>query len=378
MFTKYALKRQIDKVLGQGLINKRIKILLWNLHDVKNILINYCYSLGKKQEDIFDYKSVLKRKHGILTGYYRGNSFYGIEFVIKRYAKIKCPIPACIEHGIYFGSYVNDIEVNESGLPMVVTMSNNRKEHISKKYDKPVLAIGPYISYAIPMFDKEYLLTIKEKLKKTLLVFPVHSTEFVNAQYESSAFINEIKRIQKKYGFNTVIICLYFKDILNGAHTIYEKEDFTIVTAGYRENKYFLDRLRTFIEISDMTMSNAVGTHLGYSVSLNKGHYIFNQQCNYNGTGFMDKSLALPETFYDDNILEKNELIKAFSMYSERISRTQRDIVDKYWGLNLNRSPEQLYDIFTNFNRYVRLNANDKYYSSLIMRELDTYYRKYF
>lgn len=378
MDIRYRLKNKLESIVSHGLFYKKIIIFLWNIYDVNNILSNYYHGLHSKHQDVLDYKSVLAEKYGALTGNYRGNNFYGIEFVIKRYARIKSPIPACIEHGVYFGSYVNECEVNESGLPIVVTMSDNRRDHIRKKYDKPVLSVGPYISYAVPMLDKDVIFENKKKLGRTLLVFPVHSTEFVNAQYESMLFIDEIKKIKKIYEFNTVFICLYFKDILNGSYKIYEKQGFKIITAGYRENKYFLDRLRTYIELSDMTMSNAVGTHIGYAISLNKGHYLYNQQCDYKETGIIDNGLALAEALYDDNMIEKNELKRAFSVYSEIISKEQRDVVNKYWGLSLKKTPEQLYEIFTNFSKYIKLDANDKYYSSIVSRELGEYYRKYF
>lgn len=368
MAIKYILKNKLENTIGHGLVYKKAVIYFWNFSNIKDIIKNYFKCKNETNMDIFDYKKVLGEKFCALSGYYRGNNFYGIEYVLKRYTKIACSIPACIEHGIYFGSYFNEYEVNESGLPVVLTMSKNRKNHINQISNKSVLCVGPYIVYSKSCFKEDSLLELKKKFGRTLLVFPVHSTESVKANYEIRGFANEINRIKNLYNYKTVLVCMYFTDILSNSHKLYEDYGFQVVTAGYRENKYFLDRLRTFIDVSDMTMSNAVGTHVGYAVSLNKSHYIFSQDCGYAGKSGIDNSVVLAETLYDDNALEKNEVKKAFLDFSEVITKEQTDVVEKYWGLSLIKTPEELSNMLSVLNTTVGLFSNDRYYSEFIRK----------
>ena len=51
-----------------------------------------------------------------------------------------------------------------------------------------------------------------------------------------------------------------------------------VVTAGYIMDPLFLSRLKSIIQLSDLTMSNNVGTHLGYCIYLNKPHWIVRQK----------------------------------------------------------------------------------------------------
>jgi hypothetical protein len=128
---------------------------------------------------------------------------------------------------------------------------------------------------------------------------------------------------------------MYWKDILNGNHFPYREHGFQVVTAGHRSDSYFLSRLKDIIELSDYTMSNFVGTHIGYCISLGKPHYIIKQKYEIYGEN-IEKEF---EDRRDINYLhsfknEESEIIDAFDNFIFSITDLQIFIVEKHWGKN--------------------------------------------
>ncbi len=204
------------------------------------------------------------------------NDVYGIATVIKQYAKLnsECVFNFTIEHGIYLLEnfvFPPDVIYNTS----VVCMGDYRKK-ILNKIGKDAITIGPYIAYAKDYYSKKRFEKAKHKYGKTLLVFPTHSSSKLSLKYIVQDFINEIESIKDRY--NTVMVCLYWLDIKKDIVKQYKDKGYTLVCAGYGNDKYFLNRLKTIIKLSDAVIFNDVGTGLGYAVYLNKPCYIFKQQ----------------------------------------------------------------------------------------------------
>ena len=115
----------------------------------------------------------------------------------------------------------------------------------------------------------------------------------------------------------------------------YKAQGFKIVTCGHKYDLNFMNRQRTLFELADASMSNDIGTHVGYSIALNKPHYIYKQKI---------------ETFYDNGAIEKKhtdnitqessssylnareEIYKAFNLSNLIITDKQIKVIEKYWG----------------------------------------------
>jgi hypothetical protein len=161
-----------------------------------------------------------------------------------------------------------------------------------------------------------------------LLVFPTHASPEVSIKYNHEEFIDEVKEIAQDY--DTVFISLFWLDILKNMHLQYEKLGFTVVSAGTRNDPRFLRRLKDLIDISAMTMSNDIGTHIGYCISLNKPHYYYYQDIN---------KIVIQKNFcFDDevriSIIEKEKKLfsEIFNSKERIITNEQRKIVEHYWG----------------------------------------------
>ena len=266
---------------------------------------------------------------------HKSNEWYGVATILKQYAGMKndIPIKATIEHGFYPSKDIF-IQDRESNLPLMITMSDTRANFLSKEMKKRAVAIGPYIHYVKKHYDSSFFEREKKRLGKNLLVFPPHSSG-LKAHYDKEKFCKNIRTVGK--AFDSIRICMYWKDVEHGDGKYFMDRGFECVTAGYMLDPMFLSRLRSIIELSDFTISVDPGTHLGYCIVLKKPHYIVYEKYYYTGTK------------HDIEIRNRGEqalcykrIQAAFMTFHEKITEKQYDVVNQYWGLDQIKSPKQL------------------------------------
>lgn len=254
-------------------------------------------------------------------------NFYGYAHAIKRYAGVEKQNYS-LEHGLYFDDYIPRACFWES-TKRVITINEEREELIRQKVGKPVYSVGPYIHYADSLLSDEEIREIKQQYGRILLVFPSHSNVEAKAVFDEVKFIEDIKQFAIKYQFDTVLVNLFYHDILHNRHVkAYKEAGFKIVTAGHRYDLNFVGRLKAFIRISDYTIGNSVGTHIGYCIYMGKPHYIM-----------------------DDYKIESSDskqyraIYEPFSIYSEDVTARQYNIAAYYWGFDCIKSKEDMLNI---------------------------------
>ena len=88
-----------------------------------------------------------------------------------------------------------------------------------------------------------------------------------------------------------------------------------------------MPRLKSIIKTSDITMANAIGTHLGYCIYLNKPHYLFKQSITHEHTNEFDGNLVnegVTREKFSNNV---TNIIKLFSQYNENITKEQYEFI---------------------------------------------------
>lgn len=285
---------------------------------------------GNDAYDMFHPKPYQLKNRFIVHEYYRGNALYGISQSLRRYSGYEKELPVGIEHGVYFGDYV-DTDLTDPCLPGIVTFSDVRCEHIAKKTQRIAYPIGPYIHYADKCISDDEIRSLKQEFGKTLVVFPGHSiAESRIAGSDGNTLLAVAADLCRQAEFDTVLVCLYYNDYAKLKNRIGIEQPFRTVCMGNRYDSGFLPRLKTLISLADYTASDSVGTHVGYCVYMNKPHWV------------------VPLDDCDDNsrrLIEVEEVRNAFSEYGG-ITDAQRLVVDKYWGVSKLRSPRELYDYF--------------------------------
>lgn len=271
---------------------------------------------------IFDI-DVLTKDMDLVTVEYGFNSFYGLNEIINSAIGNTGIVDGAIEHGI---SYTGKIDSYSVGNNVVYTMSDSRKNFIeSVLYGKKCIAVGPYIKYANSLLSKDEIMAQKTFLGKTLLLFPAHSTHHVNASFNVDVFIKEVERVRKKYNYDTVLVCIYWKDHLRGLSQKYEAKNYLICTAGHIYDSNFMNRLRSIIELSDVAMSNDFGTNIGYCITLGKPYYLY-----YVETRYEEHQVKCDVNNYYEGLLDT--AIKNFGEYKEYISEENKKFIEQYWG----------------------------------------------
>lgn len=329
------------KILELSINNKNIRKLVNKYIKLKNK-----NKFIQEKIDLFDYKKILNCQIECLTTVSKENHFYGHISNFKKYSKFEEESYSTIEHSFIFGDAVADFRKNEI-MPKMIVFSDCRKEKIAnffdkKKIKKEIIKVGPYIHYAESYLTTEEFFETKKELGKTLLVFPSHSIENINLEYDKDLFIQKIKEIAINY--KSVLVCMYWKDLLENENTIYEKNGFRVVTAGKREDPKFLNRLKTFIELSDFTMSNKLGAYIPYSIYLNKPHFLFDQESKFE-SNLVDLNLEKGFLIPDKQNVQIKEVYRILGNESGKIFEKDYNYLSDIFGFENIKTASELYDV---------------------------------
>ena len=281
-----------------------------------------------------------KDRSQLTNEFHPSNDFYGNATVLKQFVEFpqNYQIKAAIEHGPFLEDFVWNVDI-VAPVPALLFPASARVALLRKKTNKALFAIGPMLNYAPHYLDEITLETERQRLKKNLLVFPAHSTHHVNAKYDIYNYCKMLETIGKD--FSTIRVCLYWKDILHGHAEAYLEHGFECVTAGHIYDPLFLSRLKSIIDLATVTTSNEIGTHIGYCILMEKPHYFYNDSVKYKSTSEIILKRDRQEFKGEDR-----ELSVKFSELSEDITPSQKELIDKYWGLSDIKSVEEVQMIF--------------------------------
>lgn len=241
-----------------------------------------------------------------------------------------------VQHGYVFE--IRDWEKSKLKKRNLV-WSKRIVELYHKHTDNPdVYAVGAPFFYAQSFLNREQLAAEKIRLGKNLLAFPMHSQTLVDTNYNPDKFLEILRNERRR--FDTVRVCMYWKDILRGSHKIYEDAGFECVCNGHLFDSNFLRRQKTFFELADATISNGVGSHIGYSVFMKKAHRLIDDECEYVNINKRGDAIDLTEVSRGESF----QKIKNAFLDNEKyeINQQQFDVVDEFWGISDMKSPEEL------------------------------------
>lgn len=263
------------------------------------------------------------------------NLFYGLSNLLQQFAGVPSyyNIKAAYTHIFYGKPWTGD---THAPFPLLLVWGEPMRKAFSEVTDKKVVAIGPPISYAVSIYDDEAVLKEKERLGKNALIFPAHSTHFIQAVYPVDFLLAKARELRQH--FDSVRFCLYWKDILSGSACPFLESEYECVTAGHMFDPMFYPRLKGILSVADQTFSNIFGTQAGFSVGLNVPHTIFAQDICHEGDlyykkidPFCEKIIQISECFYKDTGV---------------ITFQQRRIIDEYYGFSQVKTPSQLRGLF--------------------------------
>ena len=331
-------------------------------------------STERKNYKFTDIKKLSQRLEPDYNEFFKGEfglGRYSMNHILRDYAGLddNFRLHVFFEHGIIFTEDVTGPFRVHEYLPSMVASPYRFNVLKNQSNFKGSYVIGPYIHYADSLLSNDELNEEKERLGKTLLVFPSHSIVGIIKKFNHDNFISKINDVAKD--FDSVRICMYSKDVLLGNHIPYQKEGYEIVTAGHYNDYNFLPRLKSIILNSDMAMANDIGSQLGYCLYLDKPYYITSMdEVSYHGEGDSqkDKFLLVNQNLAMESFNNSDYVVKIkhlFSNSDEKITQEQYDLASYLWGFNCIKSKNELKEIFLEANQnfsYV------KYYLSQFKR----------
>jgi hypothetical protein len=259
----------------------------------------------------------------------RDNSYYGHGNCLREYTGTKKINKAYIEHGLFFGDYLQ-VQDSYRFSQKIITMSKKRAKFLEERLGKIAIAIGPYINYVNNKISDAEIKTIKNKYGRIALHFFHHTNRYASIkrndiQMESLDYHNK---------FDTKMACIYYTDLHDtGFIDSLKNSGYIIITAGHKFDPNFIVRLRTFIDISEQTSSDYVGTHVGYCIARGKPHYIvYDEDEKIKNTEFSTKYLNLYGSSFTKSYKETNEIYEAMQFGVTGNQKSINYILKKYWG----------------------------------------------
>lgn len=268
------------------------------------------------------------------------SSYYGSFYTMQKYAGLPTlgfpPKALRIQHGIVYDmlnwEYAKLNDVNWVWSPTVVNLF---REHTN---NPDIIEIGAPFFYAQSVLSAEKIAEEKKRLGHNLLAFPMHSTYNVYKEYDPTHFLSVLNEQRKQ--FDSVRVCVYWRDWQRGFGKIYKEAGFECVCSGHLFDPFFLERQKALFEIADATISNALGSHVGYSIYMNKPHCLITDEFELKDLrGSSGKEEA-------DSIAVSSNYKKIQDAFSNNtnynITQYQKSIVDEFWGVSSIKSPAEV------------------------------------
>lgn len=267
--------------------------------------------------------------------YFSSNCWYGNNLAINACigAPLNAPVRGIIEHGLYLGRKKFSGERRVNGFHRVYTYSDYRRSVLLEQgyHAADIVVCGPYIQYVRGLLSTERMRAMRQRLGRALVVFPSHSTSGIDVNYDVAELIRRVEVEKTENGFDTAVFCVFYRDVQRGLHTAYQRAGYHVVTAGHKFDPNFLPRLRSIFEIAHSTVSNSIGTHIGYSVALGRPHRILSQETTWDVRDAIELE-GIDDEMRHNLALEKRILMEAFGSHSVSISPEQRSVVSHFWG----------------------------------------------
>jgi hypothetical protein len=273
---------------------------------------------------------------------------YGHDVQLKRHAGlplIGAPLPWLLEHGLKVSATAT-FERPQPWARGYLCMGPRRAGWLRERFGCPAVPIGPWIRYARPLLAEEEIQRLRGELGPTLLVVLAHSWDQVERRMDRNDCVDAVAATARDGGYRQVIWLRHWKDPqLRGLPA-----DWIVACNGHRANPWFLDALRTLLELSDGLASNAFGTHLGYGVALGKRlHWI--------SVGVEQDLSALTGPKAEE---ERQEWLERERLSRELVERLMAgdsgagavvELLNPYWGFDAVCSPSALRQVLRGSGR---------------------------
>lgn len=275
---------------------------------------------------------------------------FGLNLIIKDYANFPrfLPLPCHMEHGWtpLSKALKSDLATDK---PLMMVFNKRQAEAWKKKSKIPVEIMGcPFIHY-----KNKHNITKKADAKGTI-AFPGHSTYFLKYRFDIKKYCLELQKLPKE--FHPITICLLWLDYIDPTANIYREMGFKVVTAGPKitNSLEFVQKFYDILSSYKYATSNDVGSYSFYAIDMDIPFFltgIYPVIINKNR-----RDINSPESSRVRDLKWGKKSIDIFSTGPvQKISKSQREFVEKEMGMRDCLKPEKMHLIlrsYCNKNRY--------------------------
>lgn len=345
------IKELIKQVMPPIVLYSYRRIFHKNVLSTKELL--YEYQKCIQQRESLDLTDVFKLSEDI-PGYYLHSistdidepNYYGSYKILRDYAHLDNlmlpPHNITIQHGYVFEMLTwEKTKMDKINFVWSTVVYDMYKQLTS---NENIFPIGAPFFYADSILSETEIRAEKKRLGHNLLAFPMHSSHNVDTNYDPHTFLEILK--EERNHFDTVRVCLYWKDLLRGEAEIYLKNGFECVCCGHIFDINFLRRQKALFEICDATISNGIGSHVGYSVFMKKPHRLVDDVYEFVDRKGKDGA-ELASVHKKKNFMSVKKAFLDGPNYV--ITPEQIDVVDKFWGMSDMKSPAEIRKLLLKF-----------------------------
>lgn len=270
------------------------------------------------------------------------NDFYGNAEQIKRFLNLPShySLKAAIQHGNQYAGRHWDVEA-DSFLPVRLAWGTHIRDSWAEHSAKETHMISAPFFYTKGLLSAEEVAAEKKRLGRNLLLFPAHSNHNTTITFDVKSFFDSLQNFIKN--FDSIRVCIYWKDYLLGLHKPYENMGLECVTAGHIFDYNFLPRHRSLLEICDVSASNRIGSFFGYSIFLDRPHVFFDQSLQINDHGL--------KRVEEDEVIWRSDpgvqrVLDVFSAQDCIITDAHWECLEPYFGFKEIKTASQLRKVF--------------------------------
>lgn len=263
------------------------------------------------------------------------SAFYGHADALKRHAGLpsRARPKVAIAHGVGSG-HVWDVDAS-ARVPTYLCASPHQARRYSEiaSGDRVAEPIGPMILYAQAPPEPPSA--------RRLVAFPAHSTHHVDAIYDVGRFADRLDEVRREW--DEVQVCVYWRDVLRGAHRAYIERGFECVTAGHIYDRRFLDRLRKTLAGATSVISNEVGSFLFYAVAMGRPVWVVDDQVRYRAESAA--VLRRDQADQDEWAVLSETFRAAFAVERAEPTLEQIALVEEHSGVSHHREPAEMREL---------------------------------
>lgn len=265
---------------------------------------------------------------------------YGHDVQLKRHAGLPLigpPLPWLLEHGLKV-SPTATFERPRRWTRGYLCMGERRAAWLRERFAVPAVPIGPWVAYAKPLLAPGEIQQLRAELGPTLLVVLAHSWDQVERKMDLRLCGEAVAATAEAMGYASVIWLRHWKDPqLEGlpSHWI-------VACNGHRSNPWFLDAMRTLLELSDGLVSNAFGTHLGYGLALGLRLHWLPVEARQDLSNLKSDKAEEEALEWAERQRLSAELVEALALTPPRASAAVHALLDPYWGFTNVQTPQAL------------------------------------